>query len=101
MSGWGSDWGSWRPGTEDTGRGDFTACFGERALRSTTSVQKECLSAHYFSTLAEARAIIEAWRIEYNTYRPHRSLNGLTPSEFAQRHQKESEGTQELNLQVV
>ena len=33
----------------------------------------------------EARRIIEAWRIDYNTERPHTSLNGLTPIEFATR----------------
>jgi hypothetical protein len=26
--------------------------------------------------------VVEAWRIEYNTYRPHSSLGGLTPVEF-------------------
>lgn len=25
---------------------------------------------------------IAAWRIDYNTKRPHTSLNGLTPQEF-------------------
>ena len=29
--------------------------------------------------------IIEAWRIDYNTRRPHTSLDGLTPTEFAAR----------------
>jgi putative transposase len=33
----------------------------------------------------EVRQIIEAWRIDYNTNRPHTSLNGLTPTEFAAR----------------
>ncbi|TXH84269.1 MAG: IS3 family transposase, partial [Rhizobium sp.] len=28
---------------------------------------------------------IEEWRIDYNTNRPHTSLNGLTPTEFATR----------------
>lgn len=42
----------------------------------------ECLDEHYFSTLFEAREIIEDWRIEFNTFRPHRTLNGLTPEEF-------------------
>jgi len=35
--------------------------------------------------LTEASKIIEAWRIDYNTKRPHTSLNGLTPTEFAAR----------------
>jgi putative transposase len=35
--------------------------------------------------LREAREIIEKWRNDYNTNRPHSSLNGLTPTEFAAR----------------
>jgi putative transposase len=43
----------------------------------------ECLNEHWFITLAHARNIIEAWRIEYNTERPHSSLGNQTPHEFA------------------
>lgn len=43
----------------------------------------ECLNEHLFSSLAAARRIIEAWRIDYNTERPHTSLDGLTPAAFA------------------
>ena len=43
----------------------------------------ECLNAHWFKTLAEARQIIEAWRREYNESRPHRALGERTPHEFA------------------
>jgi len=43
----------------------------------------ECLNEHWFLSLAHARSIIEAWRIEYNTERPHSSLGNLTPQEFA------------------
>lgn len=32
-----------------------------------------------------ARRIIESWRLDYNTGRPHTSLRGLTPAEFATR----------------
>jgi putative transposase len=48
-------------------------------------LRDECLNEHLFSNLNEARLIIEAWRIDYNTNRPHTSLKGLTPSEFAAR----------------
>jgi putative transposase len=48
-------------------------------------LRDECLNEHLFSNLNEAREIIEAWRIDYNTNRPHTSLNGLTPTEFAAR----------------
>ena len=43
----------------------------------------ECLNEHWFMTLDHARQIIERWRIEYNTERPHSSLGDLTPEEFA------------------
>jgi putative transposase len=34
--------------------------------------------------LPEAQRTIEAWRTEYNTARPHTSLDGRTPEEFAE-----------------
>jgi putative transposase len=48
-------------------------------------LRDECLNEHLFANLNEARQIIEEWRIDYNTNRPHTSLNGLTPTEFATR----------------
>lgn len=45
----------------------------------------ECLNEHLFDRLPAARRIIEAWRTDYNTNRPHTSLNGLTPAAFAKR----------------
>jgi putative transposase len=45
----------------------------------------ECLNEHLFGSLPAARRIIEAWRSDYNTARPHTSLNGLTPAAFATR----------------
>lgn len=43
----------------------------------------ECLNEHWFLSMAHAREVIEAWRIEYNTERTHSSLGDLTPNEFA------------------
>jgi len=48
-------------------------------------LRDECLNEHLFNSLPEARRIIEAWKIDYNTKRPHSSLGGLTPTEFAAR----------------
>lgn len=42
----------------------------------------ECLNENWFLLLEQARRIIEAWRVDYNTRRPHRSLRYLTPEEF-------------------
>jgi putative transposase len=40
----------------------------------------ECLDQHWFASLEEARQTIEAWRIDYNTERPHRALRQQTPA---------------------
>ena len=38
----------------------------------------ELLNIEEFGSLIEAQVVVEAWRIEYNTYRPH---GALTPAE--------------------
>ena len=43
----------------------------------------ECLDAHWFTSLNEAKQVVEAWRREYNESRPHRALGERTPNEFA------------------
>ena len=58
----------WQNGTNESFNGKF---------------RDECLNEHWFISLAHARSIIEAWRIEYNTERPHSSLGNRTPHEFA------------------
>jgi len=46
-------------------------------------LRDECLNEHVFASLAEARASIEAWRLDYNATRLHSSLGYATPDEFA------------------
>jgi putative transposase len=46
----------------------------------------ECLNEHWFMSMSHARSTIEAWRVEYNTERPHSSLEDLTPEEFRDAH---------------
>ena len=48
--------------------------------------RKECLNRYLLFTLEETRQIIEAWRDEYNHFRPHSSLDYMTPSAFASQH---------------
>lgn len=48
-------------------------------------LRDELLNETLFSSLAAARQIVEDWRLDYNGERPHTSLKGLTPSEFARR----------------
>lgn len=40
-------------------------------------------TGRWFISIGEAREIIEDWRIDYNTERPHSSLKYQTPDEFA------------------
>jgi len=47
------------------------------------TLRAECLDAHWFATLEEAKGRIDAWRKEYNESRPHRALGERTPNEFA------------------
>lgn len=46
----------------------------------------ECLNEHWFTTLAHARAVVSAWRRDYNEARPHSALNYQSPAEFAAKH---------------
>ena len=62
----------------------------------------ECLNENYFLNLNEAKMRIEEWRIEYNSYRPHSSINDLTPDEFAKRYSETTtQNHPELQLSVV
>lgn len=54
-------------------------------------LRDECLNVHHFRTLEEARGVIEAWRTEYNTERPHSSLGWRTPEDFAATFQQDEE----------
>jgi putative transposase len=40
-------------------------------------LRDECLNGHQFTSLAEAQAIIEAWRMDYHHHSPHRALGHL------------------------
>ena len=61
-------------------------------------LRDECLNENLFGNLAEARRIIETWRIDYNINRPHTSLNGQTPTEFAQRLRSTRPASLELRI---
>ena len=50
------------------------------------TLRRECLTAHWFESLHEAKERIETWRQEYTESRPHRALQDRTPEEFARAH---------------
>ena len=52
-------------------------------------LRDERLNEHVFTSYRHARELIEEWRVDYNARRPHTSLQGLTPMEFAPRSRKD------------
>jgi putative transposase len=46
-------------------------------------LRDELLAVEAFTSLLEARVLVEDWRIEYNTLRPHSALGYLTPTDYA------------------
>jgi putative transposase len=60
----------------------FIESFNERQ-------RDECVNVYQFASLEDARAKIEAWRVDYNQRRPHGSLGFLTPDEYARQRQEQ------------
>jgi transposase InsO family protein len=46
-------------------------------------LRDECLNEHWFTSLVNARDLIEAWRRDYNEQRPKKDLGGLPPALYA------------------
>jgi putative transposase len=59
--------------------------------------RQECLDGHWFIDMADAREKIEAFRQEYNTERPHRSIGKRTPAELEQELNLPAEGGIDMN----
>lgn len=45
-------------------------------------VRDECLNEEWFTSLRHARDVIEAWRVHYNTARPHSALGYRPPQTY-------------------
>jgi len=58
----------------------------------------ECLNEHWFTSLAEARVLVAAWRRDYNECRPHSALDYQTPAEFAAGYRVKPASTQEQEI---
>lgn len=48
-------------------------------------LRDELLNQTLFRSLYHARLVLEAWRADYNSERPHSSVGWLTPHEYADR----------------
>lgn len=47
-------------------------------------LRDECLNQEWFVSLSHARFVLEAWKDDYNTVRPHSALNYQTPTQWVQ-----------------
>jgi putative transposase len=54
-------------------------------------LRDECLNETLFTSLAHARAVLAAWKDDYNHVRPHSALGGATPAEMAAKSRKQCE----------
>lgn len=54
------------------------------------SFRDECLNVNWFLSMEDAVEKIEAWRREYNEFRPHSSLDGLTPDQVVRMKKKKA-----------
>ena len=53
-------------------------------------LRAECLNAHWFMSLDDAKAKMEAWRRDYNEVRPHSSIGHKTPIELTKRSEADA-----------
>ena len=51
----------------------------------------ECLDQEWFGSLSQAREMIEAWRIGYNSQRPHSSLGYLPPDVWTEKYYQQQQ----------
>jgi putative transposase len=61
-------------------------------------LRDEFLNSELFFSIDDARRKLEAWRVDYNTTRPHSSLGDRSPSELLDAHHQEVAGALTLNL---
>ena len=47
-------------------------------------LRDECLNINWFMNIKHAKEVIESWRQDYNEVRPHSSLEGRSPKEYAE-----------------
>ncbi len=57
------------------------------------SFRDECLNVNWFLSLEDAQEKISTWREEYNGFRPHSSLDDLTPDEVVEYYTKNLNST--------
>jgi putative transposase len=59
-------------------------------------LRDELLNETLFTSLAQVRAVLAAWKNDYNDVRPHGALGNLTPAEYADRSALETQRDEAL-----
>jgi len=62
---------------------DLTIGYSDRVVGR--GLRAECLNAHWFMSLDDARRKCEAWRRDYNEERPHSAIGNKAPIELIDR----------------
>jgi putative transposase len=61
----------------------------------------ECLNEHWFETLSQAKAVITAWRKDYNEVRPHSSCRRMPPAKYAALHRQHAADAMQTHLDSI
>jgi putative transposase len=64
-------------------------------------LRDECLNSHVFGSVAEAQALLDVWRDDYNRVRPHSALQDRTPMEWAQHVTESREPRDSVSINEV
>jgi hypothetical protein len=71
-----------------------------RILAILDEYTRECLAILAKRHIG-SQDVIEQWRKEYNNYRPHSSLDYLTPAEFARRYYEKNQEKEAMQSRQV
>ncbi len=63
-------------------------------------LRQECLNLHWFLSLDDAKAKIEAWRQYYNETRPHSALQWESPAHFARKSLPKASSEAKLESEI-
>ena len=69
--------------------------------RKNGSIRRELLNAYLFNSLWEVRAMIQEWRIDYNTERTHKSHGYLSTITYAEQYYKRAKAEIKLYPQTA
>ena len=63
-------------------------------------LRDELLNRELFLSISELRYVVDRWRMDYNHYRPHSSLNYMAPAAFGATCQSSDSATLHRKIEV-